>query len=451
MHALAQPVFVLGMECGAAADRLQNIAHALVVLDQQRAGRGAHEHLDAAGAGQPLQRRELMGVLARAPDIEREVAVHAVMPARDLVGQRRGVGGGRLGVGHLEHRGDAAQHRAARAGFQVLLVRQARLAQMHMAVDHARQHVQAPAVDHLGGGRSDIADRGDPAAGDGQIAHALAVLVDDRAALQDQVVAARHPHLHQFQFAPLSGQHQRLTFPEATRNRMKAALLPDRGVVKVAGADRPRLPQRAADDGRHQGHARAGAVRRAADAAGQDHRRLHRRRGAGRGRRRLLPRLPAGAGAGAGREAQFLQAARQGDLRGSVRGAGRDGGLGRRRHDRIRPGLCRPAAAGARPAHHAAAASGQGGRRRSRRRAVRGGRLRGAPHRAGRAARRARLHLWRRLPARDRHGPACRRRFRQGLLRRPGGGVAHGASRHRAQPHRADRRPETSRRTPASR
>ena len=135
---------------------------------------------------------KLVGVLARGAHIEREVAMHAVMPARDLVGQRRGAGRGRLGVGHLEHRRDAAQHRAARTGFQVLLVGQAGLAHVHVAVDHARQHMQAAAVDHLGGGRADIADRGDPAAGNGQIAHALAVLVDDRAALQDQVVAARH-------------------------------------------------------------------------------------------------------------------------------------------------------------------------------------------------------------------------------------------------------------------
>ena len=53
-----------------------------------------------------------------------------------------------------------------------------------------------------------------------------------------------------------------------------------------------------------------------------------------------------------------------------------------------------------------------------------------------------RFHLWRRLPARDRHGPARRRRFRQGLLRRPGGGLAHGAPRHRAHP-RVCRSPST--------
>ena len=67
---------------------------------------------------------------------------------------------------------------------------QAGLAEMHMAVDHARQHMQAAAIDHLGGRRANVADRGDPAARDGDIADALAVVVDDGAALEDQVVAA---------------------------------------------------------------------------------------------------------------------------------------------------------------------------------------------------------------------------------------------------------------------
>ena len=108
VHALAQPVFVLGMECSAAADRLQDLAHALVVLDQERAGRGAHEHLDTAGAGKPFQDRELMGIFARSAHIERKIAVHPVMSALDLVDQRRSAGGRRLGVGHLEHRRNAA-------------------------------------------------------------------------------------------------------------------------------------------------------------------------------------------------------------------------------------------------------------------------------------------------------------------------------------------------------
>ena len=64
---------------------------------------------------------------------------------------------------------------------------------------------------------------------------------------------------------------------------------------------------------------------------------------------------------------------------------------------------------------------------------VGGERIRGPSHRARRAARRARLPLQRRLPARSRHGSAQRRRFRKGLLCRPGGRVARRASRHGTQ------------------
>ena len=61
---------------------------------------------------------------------------------------------------------------------------------------------------------------------------------------------------------------------------MKAALLPDRGVVKVVGDDAGKFLN-GLDHRRHR-HGGAGtcALCRAADAAGQDHRRLHRRGGA---------------------------------------------------------------------------------------------------------------------------------------------------------------------------
>ena len=194
--ALVEPVFVLGMERGAPPDDFQDVAHARVVLDQQRAGGRAHEHLDAGAARQPFELGKVVGVLARAADEEGEIAMHAVVAARDLVGQRLGAGGGRIGVRHLEHRGDAAQHGAARARFQVLLVGEARLAEMHLGVDHARQHVQAAAVDHLAGrGAGEVADRRDAAARDAEVAHALAVVIDDGAALEDQVVALGHSNL----------------------------------------------------------------------------------------------------------------------------------------------------------------------------------------------------------------------------------------------------------------
>ncbi len=193
IHALAQAVFVLGMEGGAAADAFEHRAHARVVLDQQRAGGGAHEDFDAGNAGQHFQLAELPGVLAGGADIEGEIAMHAVMRALDLVGDRFGGGGGGIGVGHLEHGGDAAEHGAARARFEVFLVGQAGLAEMHVAVDHARQQMQAAAVDHLAGGSArKVADGGKAAAADAEIAGALAVLVDHGAAFEDQVVGFGH-------------------------------------------------------------------------------------------------------------------------------------------------------------------------------------------------------------------------------------------------------------------
>ena len=150
MLALVEPVFVLGMERGAAADHLEDVAHAIVVLDQQRAGRGAHEHLDAGAAGQPFELGQVLGVVARAADEEGEIAMHPVMRALHLVGHRLRAGGQRIGVRHLEHRGDAAHHRAARSGLQVLLVGEAGLAEMHLGIDHAGQDMQAAAIDGLG-------------------------------------------------------------------------------------------------------------------------------------------------------------------------------------------------------------------------------------------------------------------------------------------------------------
>ena len=79
--------------------------------------------------------------------------MHAMVAALHLVGERLGGDRERIGVRHLEHRGDAAHHGAARAGLEIFLVGQAGLAEMHLGVDHAGQDVQALAVDDLGGRR----------------------------------------------------------------------------------------------------------------------------------------------------------------------------------------------------------------------------------------------------------------------------------------------------------
>ena len=115
---------------------------------------------------------------------------------------------------------------------------------------------------------------------------------------------------------------------------MKAAFLPDRGVVKVSGEDARNFLNGLVTTDIEAGSARAGPFRRAADAAGQDHRRFPDHRGARRPWRRLPARLPARAGARARRQARLLQAARQGRGRESLRQPRRARGLGRQaRHD----------------------------------------------------------------------------------------------------------------------
>ena len=76
-----------------------------------------------------------------------------------------------------------------------------------------------------------------------------------------------------------------------------------------------------------------------------------------------------------------------------------------------------------------------------------------APHRAWRAGGGARLRAGRYVPARGLFRRAGRRGVRQGLLYRPGGGVAHAASRHGAEALRAGerRRRHCRRREPRSR
>ena len=51
--------------------------------------------------------------------------------------------GGRVGVGHLEHGRDAAACGRRRTGLPGFLVRIARVAEVHMTVDRARQEVEA--------------------------------------------------------------------------------------------------------------------------------------------------------------------------------------------------------------------------------------------------------------------------------------------------------------------
>ena len=116
------------------------------VVGQQVTERTAHEDLHPRAARQVFEYRQPCGVRGRAADVERVVAPCTAarkiqLGLQILRGQRQ-----RMRVGHLEDRRDAAEHRAARAGLEGLLVHQARFAEMHLAVDDARQHVQPAGI-----------------------------------------------------------------------------------------------------------------------------------------------------------------------------------------------------------------------------------------------------------------------------------------------------------------
>ncbi len=77
---------------------------------------------------------------------------------------------------------------------------------MHLAVDDARQHVQAATINGFSGGSgTKIADCGNPATIHTNVALADAVMIDDDAALEDEVVGHSHP------LRPLCGNCLRLT------------------------------------------------------------------------------------------------------------------------------------------------------------------------------------------------------------------------------------------------
>ena len=119
------------------------------IVDQQVAGRGAHEDLDAGRAFEPFQFGNVVDVLAGAADVEGEVAEHAVAGSADLGGQRRGGRRQRLVLGISNTAVTPPSDGCAAAGFEIFLVREARLAEMDLRVDDAGQDVQALCVQRI--------------------------------------------------------------------------------------------------------------------------------------------------------------------------------------------------------------------------------------------------------------------------------------------------------------
>ena len=97
-----------------------------------------------------------------------------------------------LVLGISKDAGHAAHYRRQRAGGQILFVLEARLAEMHLGVDDARQDVEPGAVgERVGGVGAQVAQRGDAAVANADVGRVRAVLVDTDAVLEDRIVV-RH-------------------------------------------------------------------------------------------------------------------------------------------------------------------------------------------------------------------------------------------------------------------
>ena len=112
---------------------------------------------------------------------------------------------------------------------------------MHLAVDDAGQDMQPAAVDALaGGGAAKIADPGDPPAGHPEVARGRAVVIDDGSAVQDEIEGLRHRASRGLRATTGGltnideGSKRGRRFKSMT---IKAAVLEDRGVLRVAGEE----------------------------------------------------------------------------------------------------------------------------------------------------------------------------------------------------------------------
>src|ERR1700678_32426 len=118
----------------------QDASQSRLVVNQEASGRAPKEDLDAWCARQVLILTKLRRILGRRPDEEPVVTPSPSCGPQKLVLECLGIGSGRISVGHLKDRCDAPVKSGASAALQVLLVFEARLAEMDLSVDHPRHH-----------------------------------------------------------------------------------------------------------------------------------------------------------------------------------------------------------------------------------------------------------------------------------------------------------------------
>src|SRR5690242_7982371 len=113
--------------------------------------------------------------------------MHAALRALELVLECKARRRRRMRVGHLENRGDAAEDCCAAAAFEILLVFVARLTEMHLRVDDARQHMQSPRFENVGRRIRESSDCGNLSAADANVGLTNPVRARNRSATNEEI------------------------------------------------------------------------------------------------------------------------------------------------------------------------------------------------------------------------------------------------------------------------
>ena len=170
-------------------DEREDARQRLLVVDEQVAGGGAHEHFDAGSAWKLLELGSSSTFSRVAPTKKAKSQIHAVARARRPCRRappRSMVGGLVFGISNTAVTPPSTADAAA--GFEVFLVLEPRLAEMHLGVDDARQDMQAGGVDgprrRLGG---EAANRDDRPSLTPISATPFAGMVDEGRALDEEI------------------------------------------------------------------------------------------------------------------------------------------------------------------------------------------------------------------------------------------------------------------------
>ena len=150
-HGLArlQAIFIFRMVANGAAAGPHRRFQAFIIFHQQITRGGARKNLHRANIGFQFKCRKLRDIRLRAADINADIAPGMAVHEFALGIQPFGIDDGRRGIGHIEHGRQATKHGSAGAGFHGFHLGVARVAQMHMRVNQAGQHMQPLAINRL--------------------------------------------------------------------------------------------------------------------------------------------------------------------------------------------------------------------------------------------------------------------------------------------------------------